>query len=265
LRALLAQLTPTPGDRAANIRRLAAALAEHPHVDLAVFPELYVTGYDLDRVRDLALDLDGEELRAVASAAADAGTAVAVGFPERIGRGRVANSAALITAAGGLAGVYRKTHLFGAERTVFAAGDALVVVDLGGPRVAPLVCFDVEFPEPARRLARAGADLLVTVSANMEPFYEDHLLFARARAVENRLPHLYVNRAGAEWGLRFVGGSRSIAASGEVLSESGHDEEEVSVVPVDIDATTDDRLDYLNLIRSPLPVVEQGVMASRGS
>jgi predicted amidohydrolase len=238
------------------VRRLAAALADHPDVDLAVFPELYLTGYDLDRVRELGLDLDGEELRGVASAAAVSRTAVVVGFAERVSRGRVADSAALCTAAGTLAGVYRKTHLFGAERAVFVPGDALMLVDLDGPRVAPLICFDMEFPEPARRLARAGADVLVTVAANMEPFYEDHFVLGRARAVENRLPHLYVNRGGTERDVRFVGGSRSIAASGRVVSESAHDQEEISIVPVGSAEATDDRLDYLNLMRPSLPVVE---------
>jgi predicted amidohydrolase len=264
VRALLAQLTPTPGDPAANVRRIAAALADHPGVDIAVFPELYLTGYDLDRVQGLGLDLDGEELRAVASAAAEARTAVAVGFPERVGRGRVANSAAVLTAAGALAGVYRKTHLFGAERDAFVAGDALVLVDLDGPRVAPLICFDIEFPEPARQLARAGADLLVTLSANMEPFYEDHLILGRARAAENRLPHLYVNRAGIERGVRFVGGSRSIAASGAVESESAHDDEELSIVPVGLPEATDERLDYLNLMRPSLPVLERAAAGQGG-
>ena len=67
---------------------------------------------------------------------------------------------------GNLAGVYRKTHPFGDERKVFAAGDELLV-DLNGVRVGIMICFDVEFPEVARSLAVAGADLLITISANM--------------------------------------------------------------------------------------------------
>ena len=41
----------------------------------------------------------------------------------------------------------------------------------------------------------------------MEPFYADHLIARQARALDNRLPHLYVNRCGGEAGLEFVGGS----------------------------------------------------------
>jgi (R)-amidase len=107
----------------------------------------------------------------VAAAAAEARTAVVIGFAEHVSRSRVANSAALIGADGVVVGIYRKTHLFGDERRVFVAGDHLILVRLGGTLVAQLVCFDLEFPESARRLARVGAELLVTISANMAPFF----------------------------------------------------------------------------------------------
>ena len=58
--------------------------------------------------------------------------------------------------------------------------------------MGPMICFDVEFPEVARTLARRGADVLVTISANMEPLGPDHDTAASARALENGLPHLYV-------------------------------------------------------------------------
>jgi predicted amidohydrolase len=53
-----------------------------------------------------------------------------------------------------VAGVYRKTHLFGEERERFVPGDSLAPVELAGRRLGPMICFDVEFPEVARTLAR---------------------------------------------------------------------------------------------------------------
>ncbi|MEO8290421.1 MAG: nitrilase-related carbon-nitrogen hydrolase [Gaiellaceae bacterium] len=256
VRAALAQLSSVPGDSEANARRATALLAGHPSVDLAVFPELFLVGYDLSRVEELALPADCEDLRIVAAAAAEARTAVVIGFAERVSPGRVANSAALIGADGVLVGVYRKTHLFGDERRVFVAGDDLLLVRLGETLVAPLVCFDLEFPAPARRLVGGGAQLLVTISANMAPFYEDHLLLARSRALENRVPHLYVNRVGEEGGFRFVGGSRSIGADGAVLSELAHADEDVLVAPVGSPGVDDERLDYLRQDRPGLGLIE---------
>jgi predicted amidohydrolase len=255
LRAALAQLSSVPGDSGANARRASAVLADHPSVDLIVFPELFLAGYDLSGVEELALPVDCEALRIVAAAAAEARTAVVIGFAEYVPPGRVANSAALIGADGLLAGIYRKTHLFGDERRVFVAGEDLLLVKLAETLVGPLVCFDLEFPQPARRLVAGGAELLVTISANMAPFYEDHLLLGRSRALENSVPHLYVNRVGEEGGFRFVGGSRSIAADGAVLAELAHADEDVLVAPVGSPGVDDERLDYLGQDRPGLGLI----------
>ncbi len=252
--ALLAQLEAKPGAVAGNTARLATTLAAHADVDLAVFPELFLCGYSLRDAVRAACPPDGPELAAVGDAARAASTAVVVGFAERT-QDAVANSVACVDQDGALRRVYRKIQLFGAENEVFAPGEELVVAELAGRRVAPMICFDVEFPELARRLAVAGADLLVTASANMEPFYGDHELATRARALENRLPHLYANLVGSSGDLRFVGGSRSVGSGGEVLADAPHAGEEVLVVPVAPAGAEDERVDYLRQLPRELPVV----------
>jgi predicted amidohydrolase len=253
MRALLAQLVPEPAAPEANARRAAELLSEHD-VELAVFPELYLSGYDLALAADAAIDSDSAPIATLRSAAADTATAVAVGFVERRGSA-IANAAALIDDHGELVAVYRKTQLFGAEASVFAPGTELMVAELCGRRVGTLICFEMEFPEPARALARAGADLLVTVSANMEPFYADHELASRARALDNRLPHLYVNRSGEEAGLRFVGGTRAVAADGTVTHQAKGEGEELLSVEVGAPGSDDDRVDYLAHVPEDLPVI----------
>ena len=240
---------------ASNAQRAVAALAAHPEVDIAVFPELFLCGYDLSLLEHSARPPDCPELRTIAAAARTASTAVVVGFAEQTGDGGVANSAACIDRNGSLAAVYRKTQLFGAERAAFRPGEVLRIVRLAGVDVGPLICFDVEFPEPARQLAAAGAKLLVTVSANMEPFVSDHEIATRARALENRLPHLYANAVGAVGDLAFVGHSRSVDAAGRVLAEARSAEETLLVAPVGEAGTTDERVDYLRHLPHDLPVV----------
>ncbi|HEX7301004.1 MAG TPA: nitrilase-related carbon-nitrogen hydrolase [Solirubrobacteraceae bacterium] len=252
---LLAQLAAAAGDVEGNAARLADSLERHPEVDLAVFPELFLCGYALADLASGARPLDAPELGVVAEAAARHRTAVVVGFAEAHA-GRVANSAACIDERGELVGVYRKAQLFGGERRHFVPGEELLVAPLAGRRVGVLICFDVEFPELARQLALAGADLLVTVSANMEPYYADHELATRARALDNRLPHLYANLVGAAEGLEFVGGSRSIGPDGEVLAESAHRREELLVAPVPpAGRPADEVVDYLAAVPPPLAVV----------
>lgn len=252
--ALLAQIaygSARPRERA---RRAGALLTEHRDVAIAVFPELYLSGYAVENVEAIALDRDGPELRAVREAAASAGTAVVIGFAERA-TGGVANAVACIDADGDLVAVYRKTQLFGAERDAFVAGDELVLATLAGRRVAPLVCFDIEFPEIARQAAVAGTDLLITASANMEPFFGDHEVATRSRALENRIPHLYANAVGELRGIRFVGGSRSVLADGTVAAAADHAREEALVAPVGERRSPDERVDYLRYLPGPLRVV----------
>jgi (R)-amidase len=256
VQALLAQLASRADDPAANAERVAGALARHRQADVAVFPELCLSGYRLKEIEQRAVAVGDAPLRTVAAAAARHGTAVVVGFAERPdGDGRPANAVAAFDRDGSLAAVYRKAQLFGAERDVFAPGRELVVAPLLGRRAGLLVCFDVEFPELARLLAVAGADLLVTVSANMAPFYGDHELATRARALENRLPHLYANCVGETRSLRFVGGSRSVGPDGSVLAEASSGEEELLLAPVGEAGADDERLDYLGQLPPPLGVV----------
>ena len=92
---------------------------------------------------------------------------------------------------------------------------------MDGAQIGAMVCFDVEFPEAARTLARRGAELLLTISANMAPFKLDHEVFVAARALESGLAHAYVNRTGEESGHRFVGGSTVVDADGRVLARAG--------------------------------------------
>ena len=176
-----------------------------------------------------------------------------IGFAER-GEDGFGNSAACIDEAGRLVAIYRKTLLFGAEAEVFTAGTEFLVVSLAGRKVAPLICFDIEFPEPARRVAQAGAELITTISANFEPFAIDHAIPALSRAMENRLPHLYSNMVGSGEGFEFVGGSRSMSPLGEVLYQAPADREDVAIVPVADRTGVDERADYLPLLRE-MPAV----------
>lgn len=253
MRVLLVQAASRPGEPAANARTLGDAVAAHPDADLAVCPELFLTGYDLSAAAERAIAPDDAALALVRETARETGTAIVAGFVERLAGGGIANAVACIDADGAWAGTYHKAHLFGRERDVFTAGERLLAVELAGRRIGLLNCFDVEFPEPARALARAGAELLVTVAANMAPYGPDHLLAVRARALDNRLAHVYVNRCGSEAGLEFVGGSLAVAPDGTPLLALGGGAES-ALAQLDLDAVPEAAVDYLNHVRPELGV-----------
>ena len=252
-RVLLAQLAPRTHDVAANVATACDLLARHPDADLAVFPELFVHAYALKGL--VPLDLDGHPgpLAPLLACAGAQGTAVVVGVAERQG-GAMANTALCVDERGTVVGRYRKVHLFGAERRFFVAGDEYTVVRLAGVAVGVLNCYDIEFPEPARALAVAGAQLLVTVSANMDPYAEDHRLFLRVRALENGLPHVYVNCVGQEGRLRFCGGSAAADAAGRVVAALPAYRPAVEVVDVPLGTPDAVIPEYLAERRTDVPV-----------
>ncbi len=249
----LAQLEPRSRDVPANVARAQELIAEKGAGDLIVFPELFLSGYVLEDVEPLAIDLDGPVLGALRGSARAASTAVVVGVAERTASG-VANSAVCIDATGELAGVYRKTHLFGAEREAYVAGDSLSTIRLGARTLGVMICFDMEFPEVARTLTAQGADLLVSIAANPSPFELDHRLFAQTRALENGLPHIYVNRVGSDAGAVFRGESLAVDPDARVLADLGSDDERVASADIGEPGRRDARTSYLDLLRDDLYV-----------
>jgi predicted amidohydrolase len=211
-RLVLGELAPVPGDAAANVERVASVLAAAPS-DLAVFPELYLSGYRVgDRFHGLALRPGDAPWKALGALAEKHRTAVLVGAPLRSDarKGEVQN-AALLFRPDGSVGTQVKRFLptFGPfeEGVPFSPTDASVPLGLGAHPLGVAICYDTFFPEVFRALALAGADLLVVLSASP---VTSHGLFAKllpARAIENGLPVVYVNRVGVEDGVVFGGGS----------------------------------------------------------
>lgn len=270
VRVLLAQLAPATHDVRANVATAGALLDEHPQADLAVFPELYAQSYALrgivpldagPRERDERHELDERHgpLEPLLEAARRNATAVIVGAAERTGTGMV-NAAVCVDERGEIVARYHKVHLFGAEPRFFEPGAEYVVVGFAGVVVGVLLCYDVEFPEAARALADAGAGLLVTLSANMDPYAEDHALFVRVRALENGLPHVYVNCVGEEGRLRFCGRSSVVDAAGGLVAELPAYRAEVRVVEVPLGPAARDGAspDYLADRRPGVPVRMHG-------
>jgi deaminated glutathione amidase len=183
---------PVSSDPSVNLVRARQALAEAAEAgaQLAVFPEGTQSRFGTD-LRAAAEPTDGAFCRGLAEAVRDHRVAAVAGVFEP-GPGRlVYNTAVMFDAQGNLAAAYRKIHLFDAlgqrESDQVAAGDDVVVTELGGLRVGVLICYDIRFPEHARALIARGADLIVVPAGWAAGlFKEEHwVTLIRARAIEN--------------------------------------------------------------------------------
>ena len=203
-------------------------VARTADVDLLIFPELFLTGYNIgaDRLRALAEPADGESAQAAAAMARANRTALLYGYPERADDGRIYNSAILIGRDGVLLANFRKLHLFGAmESAVFSAGDDTAVMgEIEGVKLGILICYDVEFPEAVRGLALRGVDLVAVPTALMRPYEFVPRMLIPTRAYENSVCVAYANRCGIEADLVYPGESCIAGPDGTVVARAGEGE-----------------------------------------
>jgi predicted amidohydrolase len=193
MRVALGQL-PISSAPQVNLERVrtAAASAAGQGAQLAVFPEGTQVRFSED-LRAMAEPLDGPFCQGLSAAARSAGLAIIATLFEPAPDGRVYNTTVGYEADGSLAAVYRKIHLFDAlgyrESESVAPGSEVVVASLAGLRIGFMTCYDLRFPELARALATAGADLLVLPAAWAAGlFKEEHwVTLVRARAIENTI------------------------------------------------------------------------------
>ena len=230
MRVAAIQCPSLPTDVAGNLRRLeqTALSAAQAGAELLVCPEMFLTGYNIGAaaVQRLAEAADGPSAQAVAAIGRRARIAIVHGYPERDAGGAVFNAASCIGADGQRIGHYRKTHLFGElDRTMFTASSAASsCFELNGWSIGLLICYDIEFPENARSLALAGAELIVVPTANMRAYDIVATTLVPARAFENQCGLVYANHCGSEGDIDYGGLSRVVAADGAVLAAAGRDE-----------------------------------------
>jgi predicted amidohydrolase len=203
-----------------------AAAAKAGGADLLLLPEMYLSGYNIGPEAAQRQAVTQAGLAPAQEIARAHDIALVFGYPERVGAD-VANSAILIGADGEILLNYRKSHLFGAlDRAMFhAVGDEFPIATYAGFRIGLLICYDIEFPEPARRLALAGADIILVPTAQMEPYDQVARHVIPARAYENQVYLAYANHSGSDDGLDYIGLSSICGPNGAVLAAAGRGEE----------------------------------------
>jgi len=262
----LCQIDNTVGDLAGNVQRIAAAAraASARGAELAIFPELALTGYP---PRDLVekpsfLERTAAALDDLAAATRDLPLGLISGYVGRAPEGsphRATNSAALI--AGGRI-CFRQTKIllptydvFDESRN-FQPASSQEICHFRGRRIALSICEDAwndkqfwERPlytrDPVADLARQGADLLIVI--NGSPYHLGKRALRRdvfrAVALHHRLPLVYVNMTGGNDQLVFDGSSFCVGPDGEIAAAARSFDEDL--VLFDAAAMTGDRHDNL--------------------
>ena len=195
-------------------------------VQLIVLPEMWSTGYAWRKLGKLSERTPEilEELKK----ASKKGTVIIGSMPEKDG-GDIYNTAYVID-SGKLIGKYRKIHLFTPmkEDYFLKAGNKPLLCNTSFGKIGVLICYDVRFPELARRLMLEGAEILVIQAEWPHPRLDHWRTILKARAIENQLFVIAANRCGKQGMVRFCGNSMIVNPWGEVISEASEKGETIT-------------------------------------
>ena len=263
IRLALVQIDTVVGDLAGNVERISRRLDEIADCDLALFPEMTVTGYPLeDLVHKPGFVADSRA--AVAEVAAMSGNcALVVGFADP-GPGGVVHNAVAVCHGGRIVGTYHKECLptydvFDEGRDYEPGSGPLQLFRVGGVRVGVVICEDLwEAGGPVGRLLDGGAEMIAAV--NGSPYHQGKQAaresMVTATAAASGRPVAYLNLVGGQDQLVFDGGSMVADPAGMVMGRAPRFREAVVILDVDVSAVRSGDGD--------LPVVEVSGIVERG-
>ncbi len=248
-------------DKAGNLAKSAASIrgAAGQGAGLVVLQELHAGPYFCQTEEpcrfNLAEPIPGPSTDLLGSVARECGVVIVASLFERRAPGLYHNTAVVLDKDGSIAGKYRKMHIPDDpgfyEKFYFTPGDlGFAPVDTSVGRLGVLVCWDQWYPEAARLMALAGAEMLVYPTAigwDPKDTPEEQarqrdawITIQRSHAVANCIPVVSVNRVGFEPcpdgqgnGIRFWGSSFVAGCQGEILAQASMDKEEVLAATLD--------------------------------
>ena len=227
MKLMLVQMASRVGDMSGNGERIVAALAraEAAGCDLAVFPELAVTGYPPEDLLLRPAFMDAVEREVSRLIGATGRMAAVFGFPRRVGDGL--RNSAVLAADGEILGIYDKRALpnYGVfdERRYFEPGTSDAdVYRYRDWRIGIGICEDLWHDDLAHKSVTHGCD--VRVNLNASPFHvgkqDEREDLIRRRATEFGVPLAYVNPVGGQDEVVFDGGSHVMDAAGRLLARA---------------------------------------------
>ncbi len=247
----LLQMDIAFGDPEDNYQKATKLIAEaaSSNPDVIVLPELWTTGYDLERLDEIA-DKDGSKIKAfISSLAKKHHVNIIAGSAAVQKEYSIYNTLLAFNREGEVVKEYAKAHLFRLmnEEKFLTAGDSDGLFRLEGVLAAGFICYDIRFPEWLRAHALQGAGMIFVPAEWPAPRIEHWRNLLISRAIENQSFVIACNRVGADPDNVFGGHSLVINPWGEIIAEGGEGEE---ILHASIDPQ------QLDEIRNRIPVFE---------
>lgn len=234
LKIACAQIDLVLGDKKANLEKTSkfASIASTKGADIICYPEYLTTGYAYEKIDKLAEPIPGPSTYKLQSIAKENGIYIVASLIEAL-ENKFYNTALLISSEGKLLGKYGKVHLFYTEPNYFQHGNEYVTFDTKFGKIGLMICYDAIFPEVARVLALEGAEIIFMPANWPEPFVSQWLLATSARALDNQIWVVAVNRVGTDGTFTYFGKSRIVDPYGNPASECSNNNEELVAAKIE--------------------------------
>ncbi|HVN54227.1 MAG TPA: carbon-nitrogen family hydrolase [Anaerolineaceae bacterium] len=227
LKIALGQIDILLGAVGQNFRKIQdfSAQAAADSCQMVLFPELWSTGYDLANHRRLSDPMGAGIFERVSQLAREYQIWIGGSMLEEKD-GQSFNTFSLYSDQGELAAAYRKIHLFRLmdEHLWLAPGDQLVTAQSPWGLAGMAICYDLRFPEMFRKYATEGVKLVFIPAEWPSVRIQHWQTLLRARAIENQMFVVAVNRVGQEGNDQFNGHSLVVSPWGEILLDGGEAE-----------------------------------------
>ncbi|EPY12364.1 Carbon-nitrogen hydrolase [Paenibacillus sp. cl6col] len=213
------------------IQWIGKAMERDSKPDVIVLPEMWNTGYALERIHEIA-DVNGQQTKQMLTMLAARYGVNIVGGSVSVREGdQIYNRVYAANRNGDIVGAYDKVHLFQLmdEHVYLSSGNALGTFTLDGVKCGVIICYDLRFPEWTRTMALQGTEVLFVPAEWPHPRLHHWKTLLTARAIENQMYVVACNRVGTSKGASgqetaFFGHSAIIDPWGDTLASSGEQE-----------------------------------------
>lgn len=243
------QMDVKPGDITYNLKT-ALTLTEKSLMlepNIIIFPEMFATGFAYPYITKIAANYFNELTSFLTNLAYKTNAYIVGGSIPELFEGKLYNTSIVISPDRKTLGYHRKIHPFALteETKYFTGGDKISVIDTPVAKIGIAICYDIRFPEIARKLAVEGAEILVVPAQFPNPRQHHWDTLLKSRAIENQLFVVGVNRVGGR-NPDYFGHSMAVDPYGDLIGELNDKE---GVLSCEID------LSRIEQVRKVMPVL----------
>lgn len=237
-----AQINPIKGDILKNIEKHKIIIKEAAteNVDMIIFPELSITGYEPELAAKLSIDYEDQVLDVFQKMADDHTMSIVTGMPTKSGDRLFISS--IIFEPGKKRGVYSKRHLFPTEINIFSSGESFCQLELLQNKISLAICYDLSDPAHSQEAYHTGSTIYTASVLNSVNGIDDDIIKLSSITEKFHMHVLMANFVGESGGYKCAGKSSIWSKTGSLLGQLNGEDEGILILD-----TGNDRIEKIHI------------------